>query len=50
LKAKNNNTAAGNSGMQNILYHTVIAKKKGPHTLGTLPRAVPETFAEACSL
>jgi hypothetical protein len=36
--------------MQNILYHTVIAKKKGPHTLGTLPRAVPETFAEACSL
>jgi hypothetical protein len=36
--------------MQNILHHTVIAKKKGPHTLGALPRSMPETFAEACSL
>jgi hypothetical protein len=26
--------------MQNILYHTVIAKKKGPHTLGTRARVL----------
>jgi hypothetical protein len=36
--------------MQNILYHTVIAKKKGPHTSGTLARALPKTFAEASLL
>src|ERR1700683_4368999 len=39
LKAKNNNIRLpGTSGIKSIPYHTVIAKKKGPHTVGTVLR------------
>ena len=47
MKAKNNNIGLpGNSGIKSIPYHTVIAKKKGPHPIGTVLRRRGDKVAD----